>query len=676
MKVLGIVQWTNRDKSGNPFAGVRPLVEIQKTEWRQIYAVEEFPSQGQVFWPNAQAAEGALITFRPESNPGHKDKCKVVEPRTVLEALDLRRFGTPTDVRAALATGIQLPSPIGAVRALVWCKPDVLVGPVELTRVATGRVKLSGTNLARVPLSTGTQLHPIMVNGHERLVRVDDVAPSGYVDWDDDATVLRRALEAAVRIAKQAGRDTGQTKKQIEDAARALAAQGLGLDAQLDRYRLERALALCADTGAVGNLAPKFVELLREHPAIKATLDELSARVRADVEQSARVEIEQRLAREHAALKEATDALARTRSELAAGERELHKLNGELDAVHSKTKTAMKDAEAAIDARVLAALDRPLDLLAEVSVLRPLLGGRTGRSVDAPAPEKNSPINWSHTRGESIKDRTGLQRALTSAARARGVEPSLMLQLHAAVAARLMPVALGPGALAVLAAYAHAACGGRLSVLHMSPGVLQPRDLDEAPGGLVAAIEAAKEIDGISLVVFEGANRSPLEASVVPLLQLSDIALTGVASTPSVRLAATLVVGATTVPVTSQVWSHAVAVYPEPKPLTPQTALAPDNLSLSSEFLTPGDVPSAQVEELVDAWPDCGELRPALERFGAALSRFYEGTRITEALLHGLIFPYVVTALSPEEQDDALSKAGDADGALGAAMRRLRRRLC
>jgi hypothetical protein len=97
---------------------------------------------------------------------------------------------------------------------------------------------------------------------------------------------------------------------------------------------------------------------------------------------------------------------------------------------------------------------------------------------------------------------------------------------------------------------------------------------------------------------------------------------------------------------------------------------------LSSELLTPGDVPTAEVEELVDAWPDCAELRPALERLGAALSRFYEGKRITEALLHGLVLPYVVTALSPEEQDEAVRKAGGDNDDLGAALRRLRRRLC
>jgi len=672
MSILGVVHWTNWDKSGNPIAGVRPLVEIQKSGCRQIDPYEEFPTQGQVFWPNAQAAaEGTLITFRAEPNSGQKDEYRVTDPWAALEVLDLRGIGTPTEVRAALANGIRLPGLVVMARALIWCKSDVLVGPVDLSRMEFDSVKLSGKNLARVPTFTGVQPLSIVVNGQERMVRIDDGAPSGYVDWDDDATVLRRALEAAVRIAKKDGRDSGQTKKQIEEAAHALASQGIGIDSQLDRYRLERALSLFTNSGVVAELAPKLVEVLREHPAMKAAIDELSVTVRANVEQATRAEFAQTFSRENTALKEATEKLARTRSEVTAGERDLLKLKNELDDIQRKTETVSKDAEAAIDARVLAALERPMELLGEASVLRPLLlGGRSNTHVDA-APNR-IPIDWSRTRGEPLKDRTGLQRALTSAARARGIDPSLMAHIHAAIVARLMPVTLGSGALAALVAYAHAVCGGRLSILHISPAVIQVRDLNEASGGgLLAATEAAKAVDGVSLVVLEGANRAPLEASVVPLLQLCDIALSDI-STSSLRIAATLVAGATTVPVSSQLWSHAVAIHPEPTSVVPQNTSAPNDIALSSDLLATGDVPTAQVEELIDVWPDCAELRPTLERFGAALSRLYDGPRITDALLHGLVLPHIVTALNAEEQDAAISKAGGS----AVAAKRLRRRLC
>lgn len=279
----------------------------------------------------------------------------------------------------------------------------------------------------------------------------------------------------------------------------------------------------------------------------------------------------------------------------------------------------------------------------------------------------------------SIKDVSMLRRALTSAARARGVDPSLMLQVHAAVAAELIPVTLGPGALAALTAYAHGACGGRLLIIHVSPSALQPRDLDEAPGGgLVVAATAAKDIDGLSLVVLEGANRSPIEGSLVPLLQLMSVGLSPLAPARGLRLSATLVAGATTVPVSSQLWSYATAIYPEPSSPSPQSAPSFGDISLSSELLAPGDVPTDAIDALVESWPDCRELRPALARLGAALTRLYdkEVPRITEALLHGLVLPYISTALNAEEQAEALNTAGDPDGTLAKALRLLRRRLC
>lgn len=681
VEVLGLVDWTDRDKRGNPIAGVRPLVEMQKEAWREIDAAEEFPTQGQAFWWNANTAEGSLIIFRAEENPGQKDEYRVASPRPVYEVLDLRRYGTAADVRAKLGAGISLPGPTGTVRALAWCKPDFLVGPIELNRAATGAAKLTGSNLSRIATYEGPQVRPVAVGRVTRLLRVDDSAPSGYVDWDDDAALLRRALETAARVAKQAGLDTGMTTRQLDEVVRALTGVGVGPDAQLDRYRLERARDLIKDTVVVASHARQFAELMREHPSIKAMLDEQAAKVRTDVEQSARAELDQRLARERAALQETTDAHARAKSQLDAQQHEIREAEQRLTEIHTQVANAAKEVESAVDARVRTAIDRPQDLLAEVGVLRPFLDVGGGRAhTSAPTVEAKPNIDWSRTRGESLNDIVSLRRALTSAARARGVDPSLMLQVHAAIAAELMPVTLGPTGLAAVTAYAHGACGSRLLIIHVSPSALQPRDLSDAPdGGLVAAAAAARDIDGLSLVVLEGANRSPLEGSVMPLLQMMGLGLSPLRQARGLRLAATLVEGATTVPVSSQMWSYAAAIYPEPCAPSAQPAPSPGDLSLSSELLAPGDVPTEIVDALVESWPDCCELRPALARLGAALSRLYdkqnEEERIIEALLHGLVLPYVATALSAEEQVEALTAASDADGALAKALRLLRRRL-
>jgi hypothetical protein len=360
-------------------------------------------------------------------------------------------------------------------------------------------------------------------------------------------------------------------------------------------------------------------------------------------------------------------------------------LKSEVQRMEASTKVAITTATEASRAALADAFNAELSR-AKVELGRELqdLSSRLSEATATVAPFKDysgypSPFAGPpHSPGESIKDVATLRRALTSAARARGVDPSLMLQVHAAVAAGLTPVTLGPGALAALTAYAHGACGGRLLIIHVSPSALQPRDLDEAPGGgLVAAAAAAKDIDGLSLVVLEGANRSPIEGSVVPLLQLMSVGLSPLAPARGLRLSATLVAGATTVPVTSQLWSYATAIYPEPSSPIPQSA-PPGDLSLSSELLAPGNVPTDAIDALVESWPDCRELRPALARLGAALTRIYdkEEQRITEALLQGLVLPYVATALSAEEQAEALNTARDADGTLAKALRLLRRRLC
>lgn len=661
MKVIGVVQWTNRDRNGTPIAGVLPLVENQKGEWRTIEAAEEFPSQGQVFWFAAQAAVvDALVKFRAEPNPGQKDQFRLVDAEPVLEVLDLRRIGNATDVRAALASGVRLPGPLGTLRALIWCKPDVLVGPVDLTRAPDNTLKLVAAARPRVPLFAGTTLRRIVVNGHERLIRVEERAPSPsrFVDWDDDALVLRRAIEVAVKTAHQAGHERSLTKKQIEDAARAISSNGVGSDAQLDAYRLERALALIEHTDVVGRGASDLADRLLGHPAIKTSLDTLRAQVAADVERSVRAALELQLADERAALKKTTETHAEMKLKLDGIEQEV------------------RAAEAVVDARVAAAIDRPLDLLAQVAVLRPFLGAsRVSVDSSAPATTTAASVEWSRLECENVRDKASLRRSLMGAARAVGVDPAMMLQVHAAIAARLMPVTLGPAALGALTAYAHGACGGRLLIVHVSPSTIQHHELEQSPGGMLAAVAAAKDIDGVALVVFEGANRSPLEASLVPLLQLTDVGLSSLTSTPGLRLAASLVTGATTVPITPQLWSHAVAISPEPALVSGQTGPT-GNVVLSSELFALADEPTSAIDTLMDAWPDCRELRPVMSRFGSALARLYDDEpRISEAILTALILPYVATSFDAEEQAEILNKAKDADGVLATTLRRLRKRL-
>lgn len=661
MKLIGVVDWTHRDKNGTPIAGVVPLVEKQKGEWRSIDAKDEFPSQGQVFWFAAHAAvEKALVQFRAKPNPGQKDEYQVDAPEPIWEVLDLRRFGSPADVRATLVGGVaRIPGPVGAVRALVLCASDVLVGPVDLTRAYDNTLKLGGSSHPRVPLYSRAITRTISINDREqRLVRVDESAPSGYVDWDDDATVLKRAIEVSVKVAKQARPDIPvQTKKQIDDAVNALASPGLGADAEHNRYRLERALALIRDTDVVTRAVSDVVTGLLDHPAVVAELDAHKESVAKDVEQQVRADLARKL--------------ADTLRELTALTESVAQQTAELDAINAR----VAEAEASVDAKLRAVVEHPAGLLGEISVLRPLLGSGGTRFVGDTAATAPPRLTWSCS-GETVKDAVALRRILTSAARTRGVDPALMLRLHAATMAGLMPVTLGSGALAALAAYADGVCGGRVLIVHVSPTAVHPSDFDTAPGGgLLAARAAAQDIDGISMVVLEGANRSALEASLLPLLQLTDIGLSPLASARNLRLAATAVFGATTAPLTSQLWSHAVAIWPEAAlPSTQPPVLG--TVSLQSDLFAPGDTPTDEIDELLSAWPDSQELRPSLTRFGSALTRLYDDRqRVKEALVSSVILPYIATALTVEEQTAALSKAGDADGSLALMLRRLHRGL-
>ncbi|MCP3170172.1 hypothetical protein [Myxococcus qinghaiensis] len=362
-------------------------------------------------------------------------------------------------------------------------------------------------------------------------------------------------------------------------------------------------------------------------------------------------------------------------------------LTSEIQRLEASTKAALKTATDAARATVADAFNTKLSRTKEEleKEIRDL-SSKLSEATEGAAPAKKlsaqpTPFSVAHrTPSEPLKDVVALRRALTSAARARGVDPSMMLQIHAAIAAGLTPVLLGPAALAALTAYADGACSGRLMVIHVSPSALQPRDLDDPPGGgLLEAVRAAKDIEGLSLVVLEGANRSPIEGSVVPLLQMLDLGLSPLAPARGLRLSATLVAGATTVPVSSQMWSYATAVYPAPTTANKQAASTSGALALSSELLTPGDPPTEIVDSLLESWPDCSELRPALERLGAALTRLYEvqkdEQRIADALLSGLVLPYIATSLNVEEQAEALSTAKATDE-LAKALVRLRRRLC
>jgi len=709
INLLGIVRWATLDKGGAAIAGVQPLFDVSKKDWRELNA-RDFPTQGQVFWPLArEATENALVFFRAEDNsPGQKDEFKVAEPQLAIEIVDFRAVGGPAEVRALLTAGLRRPGLPGG-RALLWCSPDILVGPVKLLRSPTGLVTFDAAHRDRIPSfpSGGVDLRTVADGRAQRMLLSSDVlpAPAGYVDWDDDRLILRRALTAAVERAKRGGADPGFTKRLIDEAADSIAQGGTGADLQLERYRLERARVLCADAAIVSAVAVDLGDVLLTHPAVGASLDQARTSLRGQLEVSLRAELEKDVAGTRAELRQLQSEVGRVRGELSTKTTELASAQQSVSEARALADERIAEAEAQLAARLTEAMNTPAALLAQVAVLRPFLPKPT-EAARVRGSRRPSKAHLAWPRGASpLGDHVEFLRALNGAFKARGISPAAGRRLHAAIIAGLMPIVTGGSGLAAFAAYAHAACGGRIATLHVSPGFMRPTDLfgasaddatfDPHPGGLLRASEAATSIPSLSLIVCEGINRGPTESYLIPLLQLRaaglDVTLPPgeegevqvLTQAAGLRLGGTTVEGPTSLPVSRDLWAHAVAIDVDLVTSPAQGAASEaTEISLSSDLLACADVPADLVDELLEALPSARDSRGALERFGAALGRLEsDRERVKAALIECVMLPAVVLA-GDEERSESLRALQQLLGGtdeigrdLADLERRLRRRL-
>lgn len=690
MRVIGIVRWKTNDKAGNPIAGVEPLYEVTDgNAWRPVKAAEEFPTQGKVFWPFArEAAEGQVIFFRAEDNRGQKDEYRVTDAHPAVEVVDLRQLGNAGAVKAALTIGLRRHE-LREAMAMVRCQPDVLVGPIKLVRRPNGLFTFDASNPDRIPCFAGGVDGEVRTINDGQMVRavlprplgaMSVGAPTGFVDWDDDRLIVRRALTAAVTRAKRTGAGPGLTKRMIDEAAAAVTGDSSGPELELERYRLERASELCANASYVSSLAADITAHLVQHPVVAKSLDELRDQVRVDLEATLRAEVE-------ASLKGSRDELLRleqqtrdAREEVKRATRELEGINRQVTDAQAQLTSQVADIEAEMAGRVVELMDRPGRALADVAILRSLLGaGITAGFGPHPIATSRSPLKWTPATSR-VDDRLALQRALLNAFRSVGVTPLHAIRLHAAVVAGLLPVMSGAGALSALLAYARTVCGGRAAVVHVAPDLLRPLSLDA--GDIADAATASRAISSPSLVVLEGANRSPTEAYLTPFLQLLESAPPGTeleriasfsgntsARPAGLRLAATAVGGAATVPLSQDLWAHAVSISADSGSRAPVSMAAPSEVELSSELFVPGECPADIVDEVLETWALAREVEGGLRSYAGALARFEsDPRRIKAALIEGSLLPLVATLRDEDLREQSLERLQSlADGVAGDA---------
>lgn len=705
MKLLGFVDWENVDRGGRRIAGVTPLFEIVAPTWRAVSA-EEFPTQGKVFWFQASAEKDALIYFRVEENTGEfKDQFKVAEPQFAIEVLDLRTIGSPEEVRQSFSAGLRRTGFVPR-RALLWCEDDLFIGPVNIH--ASGTDTYTFEHPQRHKINCYSRKLDVREISYGRTLRyvVADISlgpPDSFVDWDEDKVVIRRAISWAIDRAKERGDELGLTRNLVQQAAAQLTMAGSSAELKLERYRLQRAAEIIADRSLSEDIAQSAVEALQSHPVIVDQLNQL----REQIKKAVTNEVNESLAAGRAALEEAKQQKEQIQSEIEAANSELEDLQTQID-----SKVLAVDDE--VNRRIGEILEKPAALLAEVAILQAVLQSTnhsTTDSGDSPLTKNPHPIAWTKS-SKIISDQTELRKSLVASYKASGVPVKVGGRVHSALRAGLMPILAGPRSLKALEAYARIVCGGRMFRVNVAPSYLDPGDLfgkfdtDHSrflphPAGLVDVLENARQTHGYALVVIEGANRAPTESYLLPILQCAfgnfnlqllhpslispEAAYRDLAEIrwPSnVLLSASIVEGATTLPLCRDLWNAAVLVDTDGE--TPKPSAVPDVVELDPESgLMRVEPPIEGEADYFEMLPGYEALRESSERYLSALSNF-EGDqeKLVRALAESILLPFAASITDDEERGELLqpltkmvSTVGLPTAELESLVRKIRRRI-
>jgi hypothetical protein len=705
VKLLGFVDWVNFDKGGHRIAGVAPLYEITASEWRPVRS-EEFPTQGKVFWFQANADKDTLLFFRAEENTGQfKDQFKVSEPQVALEVLDLRMIGSPEEVRQSLSAGLHRTGFVPG-KAILWCDGDSFVGPVNLSLTGSSTYTFEHPQRHKIPCHT--RKLDVREVSYGRVMRhvIAELSlgpPDSYVDWDDDKVVMRRAITWAVDRAKERGEEVKLTKHVIQKAAEQLTETGSSADLKLESYRLRRATEIIADLNLSEELARSALDILQNHQAVVSQLDQL----RAEVRKTVTAEINESLAAKRAEI----ESLVKQGEQVIS---EIETARLELEGLRAQASAEVQEVEEEVNRRVGEVLEKPSALLAEVAILQAVLRGTnnsTASSNDSSIKRNRHSIVWSQS-SKVITDQTELRKSLLVSCKAAGVPVRVSGRIHAAIQAGLMPLLAGPRALKALEAYARVTCGERMFRVNVAPSYLDPGDLfgkfDSEhgtfiphPAGLADVLEHARQDKRLALVVIEGVNRAPTESYLLPVIQCAFSnfhlhllhpslaspedpyrALAEIRWPSNVLLSASIVEGATTLPLCRDLWNASVLVEtdgdaPKPSPAPDVAELDPEGTLIGTESLT------AVEAEFFEALPGFESLREASEHYLSALLGF-EGNREQQVriITESILLPFAASIEDEVERGELLrhltevcKPAGLEQPELESMVRRIRRRI-
>ena len=475
-------------------------------------------------------------------------------------------------------------------RVLLWCDGNACVGPVGLVPGPAGTT-LEKSNRHRIPTFRlkREDIKAVSYDAATRYVlsKAKLGAPDGYVDWDDDRQVVKRAIEYSIEVAKRSGTTIDRAKQLVEESLDQLDVRSSQADLRLELYRLQRAAPVVESVVQSKEVAAAFLNSLRELPAIKQELDQAKLEerglIRSQMENALRTEREE---------------LAKVKSER---ERAQSALNDTLMQIRQREEEARNTARALdeqIRKTIADAVNSAPAVLSQVALLKPFLErGTESEALQEHPQSKKRPV-YAHptwklgaTPLTALKD---LRPRMLSAFKAAGIPVPAWPRLHAAFVARLFPVITGPRAIDALAAYAQVAASGRISVVQVTGALSEPGDifgrLDPAtrsfiphPAGLIDIVAAARESTGLMLIVLDGANRAATESYLLPLVRATQGRTWSIplfhpsaidAEDPyrvyariewpkNLLLAATLVEGPTSLPFAPDLWAHSVLVQTE-----------------------------------------------------------------------------------------------------------------